>query len=126
MSREQPKLAGKSFVFAGFNPAWHRLDAPLEQVKAEGGEVLAEVTPTLSYLVLGPQDAGGVPRKAEQLIQKGATTQILDVGQFCGLFLSTPDEALAWLTAQPPEAREAMAAFYLGWCRGQDSNLHEV
>jgi uncharacterized protein YjbI with pentapeptide repeats len=115
-----PRLVGKRFVFAG-TARWIWRGAA-ELAKAEGAEVLPQVTADVDFLVVESYPgsrATGAEKKAEALIRKGAAIQVLDIAGFCQLFLPSREEALAMLTAGEEGLRRWSRLAGQHWIKGQ-------
>lgn len=80
------KLSGKTFLFTGKMASLKRHDAEKE-VKMLGGEIADSVTRDLDFLVIGSEgyrnrQKGNKWMKAESLLQKGASIQIISEEDF--------------------------------------------
>jgi uncharacterized protein YjbI with pentapeptide repeats len=99
-----PKLAGKTFAFTGTLQHGER-EKVAEHVRAEGGQVVAEVTADIDYLVVGSTRSGQptqAEQKAKRLNQKqGTAIQIIDEDQLHEMCRPSREEALAMLTSGP-------------------------
>lgn len=83
------ELAGQSFLFTGTLGSLTREEAQ-DRVRARGGETPSGVSKTLSYLVVGGDEATGTKKsskvkKAEALIAAGAALKILSEAEFLAL-----------------------------------------
>ncbi|MCU0979115.1 MAG: pentapeptide repeat-containing protein [Pirellulaceae bacterium] len=99
------RVAGRRFVFTGklvgTSGGYGTRQAAEAFVKAEGGQVVAELDASVDYLVVGATRGSGnsgAEKKALQLNQKkGARIQVLDELAFLALFAFTADEIVALL-----------------------------
>ena len=85
-SAKEGVLSGKSFLFTGTLASMDRKAAE-KKVEASGGEIAGGVTKDLDYLVIGSEgyknrDKGNKWIKAESLMQKGASIQIISEEEF--------------------------------------------
>lgn len=95
-----PRFAGKTFVLAGafVYPSGADLQ---ELIRAEGGGIVSDVGPALDYVLAGER-RGGKPSAAEKKAghlnkNKGASIQVLGVGDLYALACPSREEALALL-----------------------------
>src|SRR5262245_16461722 len=92
------KCPGKTVVLAG-DKREHFLAAVAPQlIAAEGGKVVAEVTPDLDFVLVAdpcPRGQWAAEKKAEQLNRRGAAIRVLDRADFSRLIAPTREEALA-------------------------------
>jgi DNA ligase (NAD+) len=78
-------LLGQSFLFTGTLESMDRKEAQ-KQVRALGGHTPSSVTRDLSYLVVGPDEKNSSKiKKANTLIENGASLRILDEQEFLRL-----------------------------------------
>jgi uncharacterized protein YjbI with pentapeptide repeats len=97
------RLAGKTFVLAGAFPRYDRLRVE-GLIRADGGEVVDEVSAALAYVVVGKM-AGKTTlaqKKAEKLNAAGANVRVLSREEFFRLVTPDPDRAEAMLRAGAP------------------------
>jgi len=100
------RLAGKTIAVAASLKEWDQ--EPFEELlKAEGGQLVEEVTAALDYLVLGtPLKLADPARKQARQLNKtqGGHIQVLKLRDFANLLHPDRDLAVSLLRAGPPGA----------------------
>ncbi|HEY1067504.1 MAG TPA: pentapeptide repeat-containing protein, partial [Pirellulales bacterium] len=99
-----PALPGKKIVLAGRLPKY--IKTPLTAlIQEEGGEIVAEVAPDVSLVIVADATATSPPaaKKAEQLNNKSlAAIEILSLADFHAKLAPTGDQAVEMLKAGEP------------------------
>jgi uncharacterized protein YjbI with pentapeptide repeats len=93
-------LAGQTFVVTGLRG--EARGTVIARIESAGGTVVADVTPSLHFLVVPEADANqlsAAETKARRLIQQGARLRILTPPQLAKLLAPTPEQVLAMLHA---------------------------